>query len=171
MQHLRMHKGEKPYECSFEGCLQTFTTSSNRDDHKRRHELEKPYACLFPGCKAVYYRRYQLNSHKMTKHRDSTMGCLHQATLKIKSKKISKIGEHTKSLTFSVKLSDMAQTENEQMMVSIPGFTSKPQVEVYEERLSQVKNFFQNCQEFQNIKHLPNSMTKSQVQPVSKQIF
>jgi hypothetical protein len=47
------------------------------------------------------------------------------------------VGQHARSLTFSVKLSEMAQTENDEMMVSIPGFTNhQPQQEVYEERLS-----------------------------------
>ncbi len=37
---MRIHTGEKPYACSFAGCLKRFSQSSNLTAHEKSHHLE-----------------------------------------------------------------------------------------------------------------------------------
>ena len=62
IQHMRMHRGEKLFECDV--CGQYFSTGSNRNDHQRRHNNVKPYKCEYPGCTLDFYRRYQMLNHQ-----------------------------------------------------------------------------------------------------------
>lgn len=60
-QHLRFHKGIKPFGCSVPGCSRTFTIRPDLNDHIRKcHTLERPYACKICGKRfltgSVYYQ-------------------------------------------------------------------------------------------------------------------
>ena len=48
---MRIHTGEKPYVCNFQGCKKAFTTQGHLTDHKRRHSGERPFICDICGQK------------------------------------------------------------------------------------------------------------------------
>lgn len=66
--HRRVHTGEKPFKCPWEGCHWAFRRSDELTRHYRRHTGEKPFQCRF--CDKSFSRSDHLNLH-LLKHKVS----------------------------------------------------------------------------------------------------
>ncbi|XP_075229697.1 uncharacterized protein LOC142329186 [Lycorma delicatula] len=64
--HMRVHSGEKPNKCPFQGCLKAFSRLENLKIHQRSHTGERPYACQFQGCPKAFSNSSDRAKHQRT---------------------------------------------------------------------------------------------------------
>uniref|UniRef100_A0A2N9IQ50 C2H2-type domain-containing protein n=1 Tax=Fagus sylvatica TaxID=28930 RepID=A0A2N9IQ50_FAGSY len=70
--HLRIHEDKVSLErikCHYNGCLHTFSTKSNLNQHIKAVHLDlKPFACSFSGCGIRFAHKHVRDKHEKTCH-------------------------------------------------------------------------------------------------------
>jgi transcription factor YY len=63
---VSVYAGEKPFQCTFEGCGKRFSLDFNLRTHVRIHTGDRPYVCPFDGCNKKFAQSTNLKSHILT---------------------------------------------------------------------------------------------------------
>merc|ERR1712066_1199131 len=70
--HQLVHTGEKPFQCTSEGCGKRFSLDFNLRTHVRIHTGDRPYVCPFDGCNKKFAQSTNLKSHILTHAKQKT---------------------------------------------------------------------------------------------------
>ncbi|XP_053310534.1 metal regulatory transcription factor 1 isoform X2 [Spea bombifrons] len=73
--HQKTHRGEYTFVCNQEGCGKAFLTSYSLKIHIRVHTKEKPFECDVQGCEKAFNTLYRLRAHQRL-HTGETFNCV-----------------------------------------------------------------------------------------------
>jgi len=121
--HMRVHTGEKPYNCRADGCHRSFARLENLKIHNRSHTGEKPFMCKFTCGKAFSNssdRAKHEQTHKDPKpYRCEVLGCLKRYTDPSSLRKHVK--NHTKDEQEAARLSVQGREDSNQTWEVLEG--------------------------------------------------
>ncbi|GFP83789.1 transcription factor iiia [Phtheirospermum japonicum] len=88
--HIRMHEEEVSSEsikCSVEGCLRSFSTTSNLKQHIKAVHLElKPFTCSIPGCHMKFAFKHVRDHHEKSGCHVYTLGDFEESDEQFRSR-------------------------------------------------------------------------------------
>lgn len=76
--HMKVHSGDKPFECTYKGCLKTFPTKTARFIHFRSHNPEDRLKCPHGGCSKSFISKPSLTIHLRSHSGERPFKCPHE---------------------------------------------------------------------------------------------
>ncbi|CAB0038461.1 unnamed protein product [Trichogramma brassicae] len=73
--HMRVHSGEKPNKCTYDGCTKAFSRLENLKIHQRSHTGERPYTCQHAGCSKAFSNSSDRAKHQRTHYDTKPYAC------------------------------------------------------------------------------------------------
>lgn len=76
--HMKIHSGDKPFECTYDGCSKSFPTKTARYIHLRSHNPDERLKCPHEGCSKSFISKPSLTIHLRSHSGERPFKCPHE---------------------------------------------------------------------------------------------